>query len=227
MPTVSTTSVSPSHRPMEWPCQDGMQFVGGRVAAAVHEDLPVAVHRLVQDEDVRRRLDEAERVGIRARRRQRQTVQLRIILRHQRAHALQRLRQQRQRLALRKSLRDVADAAAAKPESGQIRPAVGLARQGTFHRLRGDVAAGARGRRRRLGDGDLCLQRRGEGDSSHDRERSTMSTHGSSPGCTAIAVACAGYCAGGRSAWAEANSGFPLASVMAPAIAIRGAVRAM
>ena len=52
-PIVSTTSVSPSHRPIEWPYHVGVGSSG--MLAAVHEDLPVAVHvAFVQQEDVGR-----------------------------------------------------------------------------------------------------------------------------------------------------------------------------
>ena len=85
---------------------------------AVHEDLPVRMNvPLEQEEDVRRGLHDAPRIGRDARHAGRQAIQLGIVLRLQRLHLPARLGQQRERLAGPQALGDVGDGTAALPHT--------------------------------------------------------------------------------------------------------------
>jgi len=94
-----------------------LQVVARWMLPTIHEHLPISVDGFHQDEDIRWRLDDAERVGLRARRRDRKTPQLRIVLGLKQAHSLERLRTERQCLAFRQQVGDVHDAGAAQPDS--------------------------------------------------------------------------------------------------------------
>src|SRR5258705_9233898 len=94
--------------------------------AAVNENLTVAVDvALKEDEDVRRRLQHAPRIGGDARYAGWQAVGLGIVSRLPRSHDLGSFGVERNSFAFRHSLRQVADRAATLPHAGKIRQAIG------------------------------------------------------------------------------------------------------
>src|SRR5437016_3667327 len=116
--------------------------------ATIHEHLSVPVNGLHEDEDMRWRLDETERVRLGSWSSHRKTLQLRIVLRLEEAHSPEGLGTHGQRFSLRQQLLDVDNAGAAQPHTIQVRLTVRFARRRTARRLRGDAAACARLRRR-------------------------------------------------------------------------------
>ena len=107
----------------------------GRVLAAIHEDLPVAVNvPFVEDEHVRRLLvrvvlDETERIRRPARHAHRHAEVVRVLFFLARLHDLFRRGQDRQVLHLHAALRhDVADRPAADPQPVQVDDAIGQPR---------------------------------------------------------------------------------------------------
>ena len=204
---VSTTSVSPSHLPVEYPCTTAADLLSGE-RPAVGEDLTDAGAGLVEDHDESRRLDELPRHALRVKLHDAhgQAVRFGIVLAvagHALLQQLGTVRRQRQAVLERRP--DVAERGQRKtgrghrrrltplsgrraaPDAVEIRPAV--RRSG---RRRGEVDLAVRQPRHRVARVRRPLReehRRQNGADGHGACGLDQGVHVQSPACQGIMLA--------------------------------------